>query len=115
MNDLPCRQLDDYLARGLTASEQAAFVAHLDDCAACRHAAAEAEHLSRLLRRAVLEATQLPDMLVARIQDRVRGSRRCLTARWAAVAAAAMVLAIFGVWWIVRDQAGNISETQAMI
>src|SRR5262245_25260766 len=98
MSRPPCEQLDDFLSRALSDPERAAFAAHLEGCAPCRQRVQEQERHDELLRQAVTRLEPVPEGLVERTRRRIgRGVRRRLLGG-AAGLAAAVALAVTGVW-----------------
>src|SRR5262245_7601950 len=104
MNDLGCERLDDYLDRGMSDPERAAFAAHLAGCSLCREVAHRHEQMERLLARAVTELELVPALLTERIQHRLRAARQRRWLRYGAALTAAAVLAAVGVagWLLTR-------------
>src|SRR5262245_59423880 len=94
----PCNQLDDYLARDLSSTSEADFVAHLEHCESCRSAVATQQHIARLLSQATNLLETVPTTVLATIHHRHSMVRiRHLTAL-----AAAIALAITAIWWSLR-------------
>lgn len=99
MSDPLCHLCEDYLNRALVPRDQAAFVAHLTFCAACRQTVESQRHLDDLLRRAMAEREPLPYGITARVRSllwRQEAQRRVV--RFVALAAA--ILLWLGLQWL---------------
>ncbi len=116
-----CAQVRDSLAEyqlgGLSAEERRGVAQHLEDCADCRAELAALERLDELLTPA--ERVRAPADMWSRIQPRLRRRRApwwqglLASPRPAIAAAAAMLLAVAGIWLTTRGPATTI-ETEAL-
>jgi hypothetical protein len=103
MNQAICRQLDDYLAHGLSDAERAEFAAHVADCPACRQSVQDQQRMDQLLVQATIQLQAVPAGLTRRIEQRLLTARRLRFARWAAGLAAAISLMGITAWLLTRE------------
>jgi len=116
-----CTQVRDSLAEyqlgGLTEEQRREVAQHLEGCADCRAELAVLERLDELL--APAERVGAPADMWSRIQPRLRSRRApwwqglLASPRPAIAAAAAMLLAIAGVWLATRGPATSVG-TEAL-
>jgi anti-sigma factor RsiW len=101
MTDPCCAKLEHYLSGALTRSEGAEFLAHLEECPACRHAVRQQNRVDSLLARAAEALHPVPADLDNRIEVRIRTLRR-RQQRQALVGMAAVLFAalMLGNWFL---------------
>jgi anti-sigma factor RsiW len=101
MNDPCCAKLEDHLSGALSEAEGTEFLAHLEECPACRRAVRQENRFDSLLARAVETLDPVPADLANLIKARVRTVyRRQVRRALVGVAAVLFAALMLGNWFL---------------